>query len=306
MKSPRQRWWFWERGPSRWSSVPVFCPDARFRVGPSGPRERERETTKRRYDWDEARGPGRILPSIGCHLFKEAELMNRQFFPILFKNNLGGVWNSCTTTGNQVGKGLEHFSYLAEGESLSTRWLMERWRQEQRRVPSSTRGGSPCSTAWRTRNGWVNEWPLLPYQISRPALRRGDGADWDSFNVVRRLWCWKGFLGRLMHQRSISQTQAIGLPFDEHLQVRLHFRACTQVPCVPRLSEIERLDSKLSTGKWSERVCHIGGGFGYLRRVTHADLHRDDALGCHRTHNRIERLGRKHRGVCEVFFDALW
>lgn len=51
-------------------------PCARFRPAP---RDQERDTTKKRYDWDEACGRGWILPESACHLFREAKLMDRQF-----------------------------------------------------------------------------------------------------------------------------------------------------------------------------------------------------------------------------------
>lgn len=92
MKSPWQRWWFWESEQSWLSQVSVMSP---------APQDIElwRETTKKRYDWDEVCGWGCILPEIGCHLFHEAKLMDRQFFLFLQRH-------SCTTTGNQVGRGL--------------------------------------------------------------------------------------------------------------------------------------------------------------------------------------------------------
>lgn len=104
IKSPWQRWWFWERKPSWLSQVPALCPDAHFRQTPQD-QELQRETIKNRYDWDRACGWGWILPEIGCHLFHEAKLMDRQF--LLFLD-----WHSCTKTGNQVGRGLKYFEQV--------------------------------------------------------------------------------------------------------------------------------------------------------------------------------------------------
>lgn len=44
------------------------------------PRDQERETIKEQYDWEQERSWGWILPEIGCPFFKEAKLMDRQFF----------------------------------------------------------------------------------------------------------------------------------------------------------------------------------------------------------------------------------
>ena len=117
MKSPWQQWWFWESEQSWLSQVSVLSP---------APQDIElrRETTKKRYDWDEVCGWGCILPEIGCHLFHEAKLMDRQFFLFLQRH-------SCTTTGNQVGRGLKYFKQvlpchkgwiLSSGKVLTHLW----------------------------------------------------------------------------------------------------------------------------------------------------------------------------------------
>lgn len=84
IRSPLQLWWFWEKETSWLSLAPAaVCPDARFRMA-FWDQELQRETIKKRYDWDEAHSWGWILSEVGCLQFHEAKLMDRHFISPIF------------------------------------------------------------------------------------------------------------------------------------------------------------------------------------------------------------------------------